>query len=203
MDRAAPRQSPQTWEMKERLGMGGFGHVYLYHGEKIAVKICRLDLNAKNKGRWSREIQIMKRLSHVNVVEAREVPEELLSISINDLPLLAMEYCSRGDLRKVLNKPENCCGLKESEILSLLKDIGAGIQYLHENKIIHRDLKPENIVLQDINGKFIHKIIDLGYAKDLDQGSLCTSFVGTLQYLVSYFSSFSICRVQRSTFETL
>lgn len=186
MDRAAPRQTG-SWEMKERLGMGGFGHVYLYQhldtGEKMAVKLCRLDLNSKNKDRWSREIQIMKRLSHINVVQARDVPEELLSIAINDLPLLAMEYCSRGDLRKVLNKPENCCGLKESEILSLLKDIGAGIQYLHENKIIHRDLKPENIVLQDINGEFLHKIIDLGYAKDLDQGSLCTSFVGTLQYL--------------------
>ncbi|XP_040034535.2 inhibitor of nuclear factor kappa-B kinase subunit alpha isoform X2 [Gasterosteus aculeatus] len=84
---------------------------------------------------------------------------------------------------QVLNKPENCCGLKESEVLSLLSDIGSGIQYLHENKIIHRDLKPENIVLQEIGGKLIHKIIDLGYAKDLDQGSLCTSFVGTLQYL--------------------
>ncbi|CAL9687951.1 unnamed protein product [Knipowitschia caucasica] len=189
MDRAAPRQSHHcgSWEMRERLGMGGFGHVNLYQhadtGDKIAVKLCRLDLNTKNKDRWCREIQIMKRLSHVNVVEAREVPEELLAIAINDLPLLAMEYCSRGDLRKVLNKPENCCGLKESEILSLLKDIGAGIQYLHKNKIIHRDLKPENIVLQENNGKIIHKIIDLGYAKDLDQGSLCTSFVGTLQYL--------------------
>lgn len=87
---------------------------------------------------------------------------------------------------------------------------GSGIQYLHDNKIIHRDLKPENIVMQEINGKvvvcvhlfgflhllliimccvfffkIVHKIIDLGYAKDLDQGSLCTSFVGTLQYLVT------------------
>lgn len=35
------------------------------------------------------------------MVQAREVPEELTSISLNDLPLLAMEYCSRGDLRKV------------------------------------------------------------------------------------------------------
>ncbi|XP_022618168.1 inhibitor of nuclear factor kappa-B kinase subunit alpha-like [Seriola dumerili] len=189
MERTALRQSQLcgSWEMKERLGMGGFGHVYLYQhielGDKIAVKLCRLELNSKNKDRWSREIQIMKKLNHVNVVQAREVPEELSSIAINDLPLLAMEYCSRGDLRKVLNKPENCCGLKESEVLSLLSDIGSGIQYLHENKIIHRDLKPENIVLQEIGGKLVHKIIDLGYAKDLDQGSLCTSFVGTLQYL--------------------
>uniref|UniRef100_A0A8C7YK29 Inhibitor of nuclear factor kappa-B kinase subunit alpha n=1 Tax=Oryzias sinensis TaxID=183150 RepID=A0A8C7YK29_9TELE len=189
MERSALKQGQLfgSWETKERLGMGGFGHVYLYQhqetGVKIAVKHCRLDLSAKNKERWSREIQIMSKLNHLNVVQAREVPEELHAIALNDLPLLAMEYCSRGDLRKVLHKPENCCGLKESEVLSLLKDIGSGIQYLHENKIIHRDLKPENIVLQEIDGKLVHKIIDLGYAKDLDQGSLCTSFVGTLQYL--------------------
>uniref|UniRef100_A0A8C9TBX4 Inhibitor of nuclear factor kappa-B kinase subunit alpha n=1 Tax=Scleropages formosus TaxID=113540 RepID=A0A8C9TBX4_SCLFO len=151
--------------------------------EKIAVKLCRLELTPKNRDRWSREIQIMKKLNHLNVVTARDVPEELKQIALNDLPLLAMEYCSRGDLRKLLSKPENCCGLKESEVLSLLSDVGSGIQYLHENKIIHRDLKPENIVLQEVNGKLVHKIIDLGYAKDLDQGSLCTSFVGTLQYL--------------------
>uniref|UniRef100_A0A671NSG4 Inhibitor of nuclear factor kappa-B kinase subunit alpha n=1 Tax=Sinocyclocheilus anshuiensis TaxID=1608454 RepID=A0A671NSG4_9TELE len=176
-----------SWLMKERLGTGGFGHVYLYQNEetseKIAVKLCRLELNAKNKVRWSREIQIMKKMKHLNVVTAKDVPEEMMHIALNDLPLLAMEYCSKGDLRKLLSKPENCCGLKESEVLALLNDVGSGIQYLHENKIIHRDLKPENIVLQDINGKLVHKIIDLGYAKDLDQGSLCTSFVGTLQYL--------------------
>uniref|UniRef100_H3DGJ8 Inhibitor of nuclear factor kappa-B kinase subunit alpha n=1 Tax=Tetraodon nigroviridis TaxID=99883 RepID=H3DGJ8_TETNG len=189
MERFALKQSQLcgSWEMKERLGMGGFGHVYLYQhlesGEKMAVKLCRLELNSKNRERWSREIQIMKKLKHTNVVQAREVPEELTSISINDLPLLAMEYCSRGDLRKILNKPENCCGLKESEVLSLLSDIGSGVQYLHDNKIIHRDIKPENIVLQENDGKLVHKLIDLGYAKDLDQGSLCTSFVGTLQYL--------------------
>uniref|UniRef100_A0A672J8C0 Inhibitor of nuclear factor kappa-B kinase subunit alpha n=1 Tax=Salarias fasciatus TaxID=181472 RepID=A0A672J8C0_SALFA len=178
------------WQLKERLGMGGFAHVYLYQhrvsSEKLAVKMCRLELTPRNKDRWSREIQIMKKLNHINVVTAQDVPEEMEAIALNDLPLLAMEYCSRGDLRRVLSKPENCCGLMESEVLSLLNDVGTdtlAVCYLHENKIIHRDLKPENIVLQDINGKLVHKIIDLGYAKDLDQGSLCTSFVGTLQYL--------------------
>ncbi|XP_041922067.1 inhibitor of nuclear factor kappa-B kinase subunit alpha [Alosa sapidissima] len=142
MDKPPFRQTQNqvcgAWVMKERLGTGGFGHVYLYQhmegNDKIAVKLCRLELNAKNKDRWSREIQIMKKLNHLNVVTAREVPEEMKHIALNDLPLLAMEYCSKGDLRK-------------------------------------------------IDGKLVHKIIDLGYAKDLDQGSLCTSFVGTLQYL--------------------
>ncbi|XP_028822883.1 inhibitor of nuclear factor kappa-B kinase subunit alpha-like isoform X2 [Denticeps clupeoides] len=185
------KQSCGPWEMLDSLGIGGFAHVYLYQNvessEKIAVKLCRLELTPRNKDRWIREIQIMKKLNHPNVVTAREVPEEMKRIALNDLPLLGMEYCSRGDLRKMLSKPENCCGLRESEVLSLLNDVGSGIQYLHKNKIIHRDLKPENIVLQDVGGKLVHKIIDLGYAKDLDQGSLCTSFVGTLQYLVRLF----------------
>ncbi|XP_015275407.1 PREDICTED: inhibitor of nuclear factor kappa-B kinase subunit alpha [Gekko japonicus] len=151
-------------------------------GTKIAIKSCRLELSMKNKDRWCHEIQIMKKLNHPNVVKACDVPEEM-NFLVNDVPLLAMQYCSGGDLRKLLNKPENCCGLKESQVLSILSDIGSGIQYLHENRIIHRDLKPENIVLQEEGGKVTHKIIDLGYAKDLDQGTLCTSFVGTLQYL--------------------
>nr|XP_008115965.1 PREDICTED: inhibitor of nuclear factor kappa-B kinase subunit alpha [Anolis carolinensis] len=176
----------EPWEVRERLGTGGFGNVSLYQhrdlGTKLAIKSCRLELSVKNKDRWCHEIQIMKKLNHPNIVKACDVPEEM-NFLVNDVPLLAMEYCSKGDLRKLLNLPENCCGLKESQILNLLSDIGSGIQYLHENRIIHRDLKPENIVLQDEGGKIIHKIIDLGYAKDLDQGSLCTSFVGTLQYL--------------------
>lgn len=133
--------------------------------EKLAVKMCRLELTPRNKDRWSREIMIMKkfvlfmafplgdnvcalyslytfnaitsmplhtlyqcgqsmvlqcslqlevtvrsepainvscpRLNHINVVTARDVPEEMKLIALNDLPLLAMEYCSRGDLRKV------------------------------------------------------------------------------------------------------
>lgn len=41
----------------------------------------------------------MLRLNHPNVVRACEVPEEM-NFLVNDVPLLAMEYCSGGDLRK-------------------------------------------------------------------------------------------------------
>lgn len=49
------------------------------------------------------------RLNHINVVTARDVPEEMKPIALNDLPLLAMEYCSRGDLRKVRALPDQLC----------------------------------------------------------------------------------------------
>ncbi|XP_041065346.1 inhibitor of nuclear factor kappa-B kinase subunit beta isoform X1 [Carcharodon carcharias] len=176
-----------AWEMKERLGTGGFGNVNRWTnkdtGEQVAIKQCRQELSPRNRERWCLEIQIMKRLNHVNVVAARDVPEGMQKLALNDLPLLGMEYCEGGDLRKFLNKFDNCCGMRESPVLTLLTDIASALRYLHENRIIHRDLKPENIVLQQGEQRLIHKIIDLGYAKELDQSSLCTSFVGTLQYL--------------------
>lgn len=51
------------------------------------------------------------RLDHVNVVAAREVPEGMEKlVATNDLPLLAMEYCQGGDLRKVISSVPNTGG---------------------------------------------------------------------------------------------
>uniref|UniRef100_V9KGW7 IkappaB kinase n=1 Tax=Callorhinchus milii TaxID=7868 RepID=V9KGW7_CALMI len=180
-------QTCGPWEMKERLGTGGFGNVIRWcnkeTGQEIAIKQCRQELSPRNRERWCLEIQIMKKLNHRNVVAARDVPEGMQKLAPNDLPLLGMEFCEGGDLRKFLNKLDNCCGMREPLVLSLLTDIASALRYLHENRIIHRDLKPENIVIQQGDQRLIHKIIDLGYVKELDQSSLCTSFVGTLQYL--------------------
>jgi serine/threonine protein kinase len=56
-------------------------------------------------------------------------------------------------LFQVLNRSENCCGLSEAEVRSLISDVKSAVQYLHSMKITHRDLKPENIVLQQVKDK--------------------------------------------------
>lgn len=172
------------WEKVRNLGNGGFGIVDLWKkgDEEIALKQIRAsgDINQTVMERWKKEIEIMKRLRHINVITAKEIPVPLKILSQN-LPILAMEYCSKGDLRKVISK--TCNGLKEIEVLHFSKDVSSAVEYLHSQRIVHRDLKPENIVLQEMDGKIIYKLIDLGYAKDLDQDSICNSFVGTLQYL--------------------
>ncbi|XP_038062253.1 inhibitor of nuclear factor kappa-B kinase subunit alpha-like [Patiria miniata] len=176
-----------SWQSKGTLGQGGFGTVTLWQQketkDEVALKQCRVNLDAKNKKRWAMEIDIMKRLKHPHIVQAKDVPSEL-QLGQGELPLLGMEYCKKGDLRKVLCRPENCCGLRQEQVLDVAKHICDGVEYLHSKRIIHRDLKPENIVIQENeNGQLVYKLTDLGYAKDLDQGSVASTFVGTLQYL--------------------
>lgn len=57
-------------------------------------------MTLRHKQRWSLEVSIMKKLDHSNVIGARDVPPEL-DVGPDELPLLAMEYCAGGDLRKV------------------------------------------------------------------------------------------------------
>ncbi|XP_032238098.2 inhibitor of nuclear factor kappa-B kinase subunit beta isoform X2 [Nematostella vectensis] len=181
------RQSSQDGWVEERcVGTGSFGTVTLWENkitkEQIVLKKCRLDLSPSNRNQWQKEVEIMKGLDHPNIVKAIDVPA-VLDVREGQLPLLGMEYCEGGDLRKVLNSPDNCAGLKEASVLRVITDIANAVQFLHSKRIIHRDLKPENIVINFINGNAVYKLIDLGYAKQLDQGSMASTFVGTLKYL--------------------
>lgn len=130
----------------------------------------------------------MQVINHPNVIKYKPIPSELekglLKHNPTKLPLLPMEYCRKGNLRHVLCKPKNVSGLPEEEIRFILEDISSGLHHLHQLNITHRDIKPDNIVLQHCDnrkGNTVYKIIDLGYAKELND--TIVSFVGTLHYL--------------------
>jgi eukaryotic-like serine/threonine-protein kinase len=53
--------------------------------------------------------------------------------------------------------------MKDVDVLNCLRDICAGLNYLHENSIIHRDLKPQNIMLT----KNSLKIADFGVSREI------------------------------------
>lgn len=146
------------------------------------------NLSAKQKERWKKEVEIMKNINHQNIVSFVKIPSDfekgLLKNNPTKLPLMSMEYCQKGNLRHLLQTPRNICGLEEQDVRYILADIASGLQYLHNLNITHRDIKPDNIVLQHCNqrrGNTIYKIIDLGYAKELNDSTV--SFVGTLHYL--------------------
>ena len=58
----------------------------------------------------------MKRLNHPNLVSAKDVPPPL-DVADDELPLLAMEFCSGGDLRKVNFQFTELLGVRFSKLL--------------------------------------------------------------------------------------
>ncbi|XP_075976747.1 inhibitor of nuclear factor kappa B kinase subunit beta [Anticarsia gemmatalis] len=193
------------WIKERELGKGSFGTVVLWKhkrtDEKLAIKTCQWgdEMTEKHRERWTKEVEMLQNCKNPNIVGTKELPPEFITglerANPSRLPILCMEYCSGGDLRQVLNKPESCSGLKEQQIRQILSDVGNAMQFLHVNKITHRDLKPENIVMNVLDSvqaasvgvqgqrKVVYKLIDLGYAKEIDSNSVCASLVGTLQYL--------------------
>lgn len=70
----------------------------------LAIKRCKWDfsqLTSVQRKRWTNEVDIMRRLEHPNIVKAGLLPFKLPDI--DDLPILCMEYCRKGDLRKVVS----------------------------------------------------------------------------------------------------
>ncbi|CAG9788393.1 unnamed protein product [Diatraea saccharalis] len=189
------------WVKDRVLGTGSFGIVVLWKHQKtqerLAIKTCKWgdELTEKHKERWTKEVEILQSYHNPNIVGTKPLPPELKdglqTVNPSKLPILCMEFCAGGNLRQHLNLPESCHGLREVQVRQILKDIGNALQFLHSNKITHRDVKPENIVIHILDGgnglqakkEVVYKLIDLGYAKEIDSNSVCASFVGTLQYL--------------------
>ncbi|XP_040577575.2 inhibitor of nuclear factor kappa-B kinase subunit beta [Lepeophtheirus salmonis] len=182
------------WILENQSRSGGFGIVSVWvHKEnkfRLAVKKCRLgkSLSTNLREQWINEVAILGQLNHPNVIKSFPPPSDFKDKEEDSsLPLLFMEYCSGGDLRATLNTCENATGLQEVQVLAIISDLTSALGYLHNRRIIHRDLKPENVVIHIEKGRVIYKLIDLGYAKKLDQSSLAQTIVGTLQYLAPEF----------------
>ncbi|KAL0878692.1 hypothetical protein ABMA27_003747 [Loxostege sticticalis] len=193
------------WIKDRVLGSGSFGVVVLWKHQKtqerLAIKTCKWgdELTEKHKERWTKEVEMLQNCRNPNIVGTKPLPPEfkdgLQPVNPSKLPILCMEYCAGGNLRQYLNLPESCNGLRELQVRQILSDMRNALQFLHQNKITHRDVKPENIVIHVLDGagnidsalqgkkKVVYKLIDLGYAKEIDSNSVCASFVGTLQYL--------------------
>lgn len=104
-----------------------------------------------------REISIMKRMNHENVIKLIEV---VLSKELDTYNLcLVLEYCPIGlhKLIELLPKEHNIPQLK-----CINKHMFLGLNYLHKNFIIHRDLKPDNLLISP-DGKL--KIIDFSFSR--------------------------------------
>ncbi|XP_077999417.1 inhibitor of nuclear factor kappa-B kinase subunit alpha-like [Glandiceps talaboti] len=182
------KSKSRKWKMVEVLGTGRYGTVSLWKnketGERVALKERNKQVNDKMMVHWRREVEIVQTLQHENVVKAVKVAELLEHSEDGEVLKLPLQYCNGGDLRKVLRRPENCCGLQEYDVRELVKQLAAAIEHLHNKRIMHRDIKPENITLHyKDNLKVVYKLTDFGYAVRWDEDPESRELVGTIQYL--------------------
>ena len=166
-----------SYYLGKTLGEGTFGKVklaiHIKTGEKIAVKIINKEklINVEsNIQNVRKEISILKKLIHKNIIQLYEVME-----SKNNL-YIAMEYCENKELFNYIIKKGK---LSEKDSCKIFQQIINGVQYLHQQGICHRDLKPENILLDAKNNI---KISDFGLSTFLPKNILLSTPCGTPTY---------------------
>lgn len=156
-----------NFRLKERIGRGGFGLVYLAEhvelGNEVAIKILRKQYTTDDQlvERFKREARVSSQIRHPNVVQISDFGFD---------PTIGfyyiMEYLDGVSLADVMK--EYTRGMPVERMLPILRQICAALDVAHSHNVVHRDLKPSNIFLLTMYGQsdFV-KILDFGIAKVL------------------------------------
>ncbi|CAD7704676.1 unnamed protein product [Ostreobium quekettii] len=110
-----------------------------------------------------REIMIMKKMKHPNIVTLTEVIDDPSGSKL----LLVMEYMEGGPVM-TRESLERCERLPEELVARYFKDMVRALDYLHSQRVVHGDLKPEN-VLVSAHGEV--KLSDFGCSKVIVSGN--------------------------------
>ena len=166
---------------KEIIGTGAFGQVYLAKikntNEKVAVKIVFQDKRYKN-----RELSIMQKLSHPNIVKlissyfTKSPNSQKNEVYLNCIMDYIPETLSDLILKNLNEKTEFPLILIKLYSYQMLKSIG----YLHSLGICHRDIKPQNILINPDD--YTLKLCDFGCAKQLIKGQENISYICSRYY---------------------
>jgi serine/threonine protein kinase len=148
------------YEVLGDLGKGSCGKVKLGYDSvqnmPVAIKIVKkpsgfgTGRSHAQQGALLREIAIMKKLRHQNIVSLLEVINDPSCHKI----YIVMEYVDHGALAKILDDLR-CEPIDPTRLMSYARQITAGLAYLHKNNIVHRDIKPENILVSEDQRVFI------------------------------------------------
>ena len=176
-----------SWIIDKELGRGGMGCVYLAHAadpettgpRRAAVKVLAVEL-AVEIGflqRFQREIDILRKLDHPNIVRFYESGQEdvhyYFAMEYVDGPSYQTLVCERGRL-------------PWREVLEAALQIAPALKHAHDRGVIHRDLKPSNLLCaQADDQRPVVKLTDFGIASLFSSPHLTVpgGVVGTAEYL--------------------
>lgn len=171
------------YEVGKLLGCGAFAKVYharnIRTGQSVAIKVINkkkilASSNANLAQNVKREISIMKRLRHPNIVKLYEVSASKSKI------YFVMEFVKGGELFAKVAKGRFSEDLSRRYFRQLISAVG----YCHSRGVFHRDLKPENLLV-DEHGNL--KVSDFGLsaiaADQIRADGLLHTLCGTPAYV--------------------
>lgn len=176
------------YEELKCIGRGSYGSAHLVaergSGARYVVKKIPMELLTEKERQQSfREVELLAKLKHPNVVEYRE------NFCDGNVLHIVMAYCDGGDLAGRIRERTEAAGVHAqpsayfsiSQILDWFVQMAMAIKYLHEQRVLHRDLKTSNIFLTTEN---VIKLGDFGIAKTLDSTlDQAKTVVGTPYYM--------------------
>ncbi|XP_010835733.1 PREDICTED: mitogen-activated protein kinase 3 [Bison bison bison] len=127
--------------------------------------------------RTLREIQILLRFRHENVIGIRDILRAPTLEAMRDVYIV--QDLMETDLYKLLKSQQ----LSNDHVCYFLYQILRGLKYIHSANVLHRDLKPSNLL---INTTCDLKICDFGLARiadpEHDHTGFLTEYVATRWY---------------------
>ena len=171
------------YDIGKTIGRGAYAMVKIVTdkitNEKYAAKIYnKSEIKDKIRKKCvSNEIEILKKVSHKNIIKLIEV------IELKEHILIIQELfngISLSDYYKKNWKSEDLSKQKEKTYKIILRQIFEAINYLHKNNIAHLDIKLDNIL---INKNLEIKLIDFGFGIYDQKKELNNFFGGTPSYM--------------------
>jgi serine/threonine-protein kinase len=172
----------------DRIGSGSMGRVYKAHhammDRMVALKIIAPEISSNERvvARFQREMKLVGRLDHPNVVRAFDADQ------IHKVLYIVMEYVSGRSLAELFKKRP----IPPADMIDYAAQSALGLAHAHEQGIVHRDIKPSNILLTD-DRKI--KILDLGLGvlMEADNASTFATADGIAVGTVDYMSPEQAC----------
>ncbi|MGI8470234.1 MAG: protein kinase domain-containing protein [Pyrinomonadaceae bacterium] len=182
------KKNPQpipNYQMIRLLGQGGMGCVMLARAESdgraVAIKtlLPEVAVSEQSLKRFTREIEVAASLKHPNIVGYLEHGTH------NGIVYLVTEYVGGMDAAKLAK--ERGGRLDYREVVKIIEQTLAALDFAHSLGFVHRDIKEQNILVDGDYPNYIAKLTDFGLAKSFKQtGMSGVTMVGDVAGTIAY-----------------
>ena len=167
--------------LEKKIGSGSFGDVFMGHlrktGEKIAVKRVKKSILRKH-GNYLIEA-FWKEINSMKICQCENSVRLIKTMETENNYNIIMELCDSDLLNFLNNSPSPFTVDEVRETFSQLNNV---FKIMHQHNLIHRDLKLANILIKytdETKKKFIPKLSDYGFSKDLNNSNYTETHLGT------------------------